>query len=63
MFAHVPLVPPVNAAAQAWQVPVHAVLQQNPLAQKPLLHWSVAVHDAPSAAMATQVPAAPGLLQ
>jgi hypothetical protein len=30
---HAPLVPPLLAAEQAWQVPLHEVLQQNPSTQ------------------------------
>jgi hypothetical protein len=62
-FAQVPLVPPVSAAEHAWHVPVHAELQQYPFAQKPLVHWSVAVHAAPFAPLGTQVPDVPGFLQ
>lgn len=41
-LVHVPLVPPVSAFEHAWQVPLHAVLQQKPFAQLPLTHWVVA---------------------
>jgi hypothetical protein len=42
----VPLVPVpcCNAAAHATHVPLHAVLQQKPSTQLPLVHWSLAVH-------------------
>jgi len=36
---HVPLTPTLSAAEQAWHVPLHAVLQQKPSTQLPLLHW------------------------
>jgi hypothetical protein len=52
--AHVPLAPPVSAAEQAWQVPVHAPLQHTPSTQKPLAHWSVALHVAPFVCLGTQ---------
>jgi hypothetical protein len=45
--AHTPSVPPVSAAEHAWHAPVHAVSQQSPSAQKPLAHWSVALHAVP----------------
>ena len=60
----VPLEPvPLRAAEHAMQVPVHATLQQNPFAQNPVVHWSIAEHAAPCVPLATQVPLAPGLLQ
>ena len=63
-FAQVPFVPPVSAAEQAMHVLVHAELQQNPLAQeRPLVHWSVAVHGEPCPDFATQVPVDPGFRQ
>jgi hypothetical protein len=41
----VPLaVDPVSALVHAWQVPLQAVPQQTPFTQKPLEHWSTAVH-------------------
>jgi hypothetical protein len=40
-------------------VPLQAVLQQNPFAQKPLMHWSAAVHAVPPPSLAMQL----GLLQ
>jgi hypothetical protein len=45
--AHVPLTPPVSAAEHAWQAVLHAVLQQNPSAQKPLVHSLAAAHARP----------------
>jgi hypothetical protein len=41
-------VPPVPVSEHDMQVPVHAVLQQTPCAQNPLLHSPPAVHAAPS---------------
>ncbi len=35
---HMPLVPPLSAAEQAMQLPVHAMLQRTPSAQTPLWH-------------------------
>jgi hypothetical protein len=49
---HTPSVPePWNAAVQAWQAPVQAVLQQTPSTQKPLAHClpSPPVHVTPLA--------------
>jgi hypothetical protein len=55
---HVPLLPPTPeiAAAHAWHWPVHAVSQQKPSTQKPLAHWSFALHVTalPLAPFATQ---------
>jgi hypothetical protein len=62
-LAHVPLVPPVSVAEHAMQVPVHAVLQQNPLAQRLFVHASSVVHGTPCAPLATQVPDPPGFMQ
>ena len=42
----------------AWQVPVHAVLQQVPSAQNPLVHSAAALHFWPVAFLAMQTPAA-----
>jgi hypothetical protein len=50
MSPHVPLVPPVSAAEHAWQVPVHATLQQKPFAQKPVSHVVPVEHAVPLAA-------------
>ncbi len=50
----VPFVPPVRDAAQAWQAPLHAVWQQNPSTQKPLVHWSPCEHGPPFACLPTQ---------
>jgi hypothetical protein len=35
---HIPFVPPVSAAEQAWHAEVHAESQQNLSAQEPLAH-------------------------
>ena len=47
---------PVSALVHAWQVPVQALMQQTPLAQKPLVHWSVAVQACPFGRFAPQAP-------
>jgi hypothetical protein len=47
---HVPFVPPVNAAAHAWQVPLHAIAQQNPVTQNPVAHSPPPVQAVPFAA-------------
>jgi hypothetical protein len=39
--------PCVAATSHAWHCPVHAVLQQTPSTQKPVMHWSPAVQAAP----------------
>jgi hypothetical protein len=41
-------VPRLPASAQDWQVPVHALAQQKPCAQKPELHSVAVPHVAPS---------------
>ena len=48
---------PVCPLVQPWQVPVHALLQQKPSAQKPVVHSSAAVQEPPWALLATQAPA------
>jgi hypothetical protein len=56
---HVPSVPaPLCAAVHAVHVPEHAVLQQTPSAQKPLVHWvpSPPVQGLPSICAAVQTP-------
>ena len=55
MLPQTPLTPPFFAAEQAWQRPVHAVLQQKPSTQKPLEHSFAAVHATPVAFFETQV--------
>jgi hypothetical protein len=40
----------------AWHALVQALLQQTPSAQKPLVHWSAAVHEAASAFLARHMP-------
>jgi hypothetical protein len=52
--AQVPFAPPVSAPEQLWQAPPHAVLQQKPSTQKPLVHWSFAVQAEASGCSATQ---------
>jgi hypothetical protein len=47
---------PVSALVHAWQVPVQALPQQTPLAQKPLVHWSVAVQAWPFGRFPAQAP-------
>jgi len=55
-LAQVPLVPPVAAAEHAWHWPPHALLQQKPLTQKPLRHWSLTVHAVLWASFARHLP-------
>jgi hypothetical protein len=50
---HVPFAMLFSAAEQAMQVAVHAVLQHTPSAQKPLWHWSTAVHAVPLVSLST----------
>jgi hypothetical protein len=47
----------VRAALQAVQVAVQAVLQQNPSAQFPVMHWEERVQAAPCACRTVQTPA------
>ena len=47
MLPHVPLAPPFLAALHAWQVALHAVLQQTPSAQKPLAQSLACTQGAP----------------
>jgi hypothetical protein len=56
-FPQVPVPVPdsLSDAAQAWQLPLHAVLQQKPSTQKPLRHWSIAVQVAPGAPLSAQL--------
>jgi hypothetical protein len=46
--AQVPFPLPVSALAQDIHVPVHALLQQKPLAQKPDMHSVLPPQDPPS---------------
>ena len=62
MFAQVPLMVPVSEAAHAWQVPLHAVLQQKLFTQRPLAHCEPVLHGVPLAAPGRQVPDAPGFM-
>jgi hypothetical protein len=39
--------PPLPAAVHAWQAPLHALLQQTPPTQKPLVHWLGIEHAVP----------------
>ncbi len=58
-WLHVPVPPPPacwSDAAQATHAPVQAVLQQNPSAQKPLWHWSAAVHGLATGSLLTHMP-------
>jgi hypothetical protein len=48
---------PFMAAEQAWQRPVHAVLQQTPSTQNPEVHWLVDEQGPPFPAATEQVPA------
>jgi hypothetical protein len=57
MLLHVPSTPPVFAAAQAWHVPAHAVLQQKPSAHCPLAQLPLPPgHGCPTAALQTPAP-------
>jgi hypothetical protein len=47
---HVPTV----GVAQFWQGPEQALAQQIPSAQKPLMHWLLAVHEVPTSTFGTQ---------
>ena len=49
-------VPTVPDRAQELQVPVQALLQQTPCAQKPELHMAAAVHGEPMASLPQLVP-------
>jgi len=51
-------VPRLFVAAQVWQLPVQAVLQQTPSTQKPLAQSPVTVHAVPLISCGTQAPAA-----
>jgi hypothetical protein len=46
---HTPLVPPVLAALHAWHVPSHALSQQKPSTQLPLMHCDDDVQALPLA--------------
>jgi hypothetical protein len=50
--------PCAAATSHAWHWPAHAVLQQKPSTQKPVAHWSAAVHAAPLAKLPEQIRAA-----
>ncbi len=57
---HTPSRPwPFLVAEQASQVPEHAVSQQKPSTQLPLVHWLVAVHALPSPRSSVQTPLVP----
>jgi hypothetical protein len=57
MLLHVPSTPPVFAAAQAWHVPVQAVLQQKPSAHCPLAQLALPPgHGCPTAALHAPAP-------
>jgi hypothetical protein len=51
---HVPFDPPVSAALHALHVPLHALLQQKPSTQLPLVHWLAPPHMLPLPSLATQ---------
>jgi hypothetical protein len=59
-FAGPQVPPPVPlvlfAAAHASHVLLHALSQQTPSAQYPLVHWSLALHVVPRGAFPTQTP-------
>jgi hypothetical protein len=52
----VPLVPPLFAALQAWQLPAQAVLQQKPSTQWPLEHSAPEPHADPFPLSVPQLP-------
>ena len=54
-FVQVPTLPVMS---HAWQLPVHAVEQQMPSTQLPLLHSSAMAHVAPSVFLGTHEPTA-----
>jgi hypothetical protein len=57
--AQVPFTTPVSAPAQDMQSPPpHAVLQQTPVTQKLLVHWSAVAHTVPAAPFVAHVCAA-----
>jgi hypothetical protein len=49
-------VPALPRTSQAWHWPVQVESQQTPSVQKPLAHWSAALHAAPGASVAAQTP-------
>jgi hypothetical protein len=49
-------VPTAPATLQAWQVPVHALLQQTPRTQKPERQSPAAAHRPPASALGAQTP-------
>jgi hypothetical protein len=51
-------VPRLPARLHAPQPPLHALLQQTPFAQKPVLHWLFVAHVAPTLSAAVTVVAA-----
>jgi hypothetical protein len=53
---HVPSEDAPAAAAQAWQGPLHAALQQTPSVQKPEVHWLPALQEVPPANFGVQAP-------
>jgi hypothetical protein len=69
---HVPFATPFFVAEHAWQSPVHAVLQQTPSTQKPLVHSPAATQafptptcaksSAPAIGVPTEVPPATSTL-
>lgn len=48
-------VPTLPGTLQAWQPVLQLVLQQTPSTQLPRLHWSLALHEAPSPCLETQL--------
>lgn len=57
IFEHIPLVVPVRAPIQAWQLlPVQALLQQTPCVQNPLEHDEGEVQLAPIGMRAAHTP-------
>jgi hypothetical protein len=57
MGPQVPSAPlPFFTVVQATQVPLHALLQQTPSAQKPVVHWLFAVHGPAPVTFLVQTP-------
>jgi hypothetical protein len=54
----VPSGPTLSAAVQAMQLDAHALLQQTPSAQNPLVHWLTAEQPMPFACLAVHTPKA-----
>src|SRR5690606_36560922 len=53
---------PPAAGLHAWQIPLHAVLQQTLSTQWPVLHWEFAVHEAPRGRLTLMEPVCAALI-